>query len=178
MVDAMGKVLVQVSDNGYQGDTRVLLELDGKFGVLIFGWGSCSGCDALQACESWDDLSDLFDRLQTQVKWFDSAEETFRYFMGHDWEGDYSWHSDEIQRFISECKEKLAELIGEEDPEVALQKRDDEEEDASLKMYVCFPTTLLALWYRWLQASERHCLWFVSRMRLLMTTSRILSRSW
>lgn len=130
MVDAMGKILVQVSDNDYQGDTRVLLEKDSKLGVLIFGWGSCSFCDALQACENWDDLSALFEHLQSEIKWFDSAEETFRYFMEHDWEGDYSWHSDETQRFISECKEKLAELIGEEDPEVALQKRDDEKEDA------------------------------------------------
>ena len=37
----------------YQGDEVVLVKKDDKYGILIFGYGSCTGCDALQA--AWDD---------------------------------------------------------------------------------------------------------------------------
>ena len=52
MLNAFGKVAIQVDDDAYQGDSRLLYDENGKIGVLIFGWGSCSGCDALQACGS------------------------------------------------------------------------------------------------------------------------------
>ena len=50
MVNAFGNVVVRVDDDDYQGDTRVLYNNDGKIGYLVFGWGSCCCCDALQSC--------------------------------------------------------------------------------------------------------------------------------
>jgi hypothetical protein len=99
MIDAMGIILVQSEDGSSQGDTRVLLEKDGKFGYLCFGWGSCSGCDALQACSNWDDVQELYDSLASQVKWFDGAREALEWFKTHDWESDYS----RDETFIREC---------------------------------------------------------------------------
>ena len=48
IINHIGKVLVQEDDEDYQGDTFVLLEKDSKYGFLNIGWGSCSGCDAVQ----------------------------------------------------------------------------------------------------------------------------------
>ena len=71
MVNAFGNVVIQVDDNGYQGDTRVLYNNDGKIGYLIFGWGSCCVCDALQGCASLEEIQELCNELESDILWFD-----------------------------------------------------------------------------------------------------------
>ncbi len=102
IIQNIGNVLVQVDDHDYQGDSRIIFEKDNKFGFLIFGWGSCSGCDSLQACESIQDVQDLMDSLNEQVSWFDSLDELKSYFAKKDWSLDYCFHSAETKQFISE----------------------------------------------------------------------------
>lgn len=105
IIDEIGNVLIQVDDNDYQGDSRVLYEKDGKYGFLIFGWGSCSGCDSLQACNNTNDIQELINELVNDVKWFDSLEELQKYFSEKDWELEYSWHADETKDFITKVLE-------------------------------------------------------------------------
>ncbi len=100
MVDEIGKVLFQKDDDDYQGDTRVLFEKDGKYGYLIFGWGSCSGCDSLQACNNIGEVQSLLDGMVNDTKWFDSLDEIKAYFTGKDWELEYSYHHDETKEFV------------------------------------------------------------------------------
>jgi hypothetical protein len=100
IIDSFGKVLIQVDDSDYQGDTRVILEKDGKFGWLNFGWGSCSGCDSLQACNSYSDIERLINDLRGSIKWYDSYEDLRKYFQEKDWELEYSWHAAEQKQFI------------------------------------------------------------------------------
>jgi hypothetical protein len=108
IIDALGEVLVQVDDQDYQGDSRVLLKgADGRFGHLQFGWGSCSGCDALQACDTRQELQELIDHIAGSVKWFDSPEEALGYFLTHDWEGDYSWRQEEQKEYVKKAVEAL-----------------------------------------------------------------------
>ena len=38
----------------YQGDHLALLERPGQVGLIVFGYGSCSGCDELDAITPWD----------------------------------------------------------------------------------------------------------------------------
>ena len=110
MLDSMGyETLLRVDDGDYQGDSRLILRDGSRYGVLIFGWGSCSGCDALQACHSMKDIDDLRTSLRDSVKWFESQEECLRYFETHDWEGDYCWHADETRQFVREGKQLLTE---------------------------------------------------------------------
>ena len=101
IINEIGNVLIQVDDNDYQGDSRVLYEKDGKYGFLIFGWGSCSGCDSLQACNNTKDIQELIDRIVNDVKWFDSLEELQKYFSEKDWELEYCWHAEETKDFIT-----------------------------------------------------------------------------
>jgi hypothetical protein len=100
IINEIGNVLIQVDDEDYQGDSRILYEKDGKYGFLIFGWGSCSGCDALQSCNSIKEIQDLIDDLLNDVKWFDSLEDLKTYFKQKDWKLDYSWHYDETKHFV------------------------------------------------------------------------------
>ena len=69
LVDIMGTVLVETNTGGYSGNSLYLLHRDGRFGLLIFGWGSCSHCDAIQSCDSREDVQELCDLLFSQIKW-------------------------------------------------------------------------------------------------------------
>lgn len=109
MLETFGEVLVQVDDNDYQGDTRVLYkDENGRYGHLMFGWGSCSGCDSLQACESYEDIENLAESLYNSIKWFDSKEECLEWFNKHDWKGDYSWYYQETRDYVEKAKEFLS----------------------------------------------------------------------
>ena len=102
IINEIGNVLIKIDDDDYQGDSRILYEKDGKYGFLIFGWGSCSGCDSLQRCENIKEIQDLIDELVNDVKWFDSLEELQDYFSEKDWELEYSWHDQETKEFIDQ----------------------------------------------------------------------------
>lgn len=91
MLGAFGTIAIQHDDNGYQGDSRVLYDCDGRVGHLIFGWGSCSGCDALQACSNYEELQALCNSLQDDILWFDTYSEALAWFQSHDWEGDFGY---------------------------------------------------------------------------------------
>lgn len=108
MIDAFGNVVVQVDDDDYQGDTRVIYDNDGRIGWLIFGWGSCGGCDALQACDDIDEVQELCDSLQNGIKWFDSKQEALSYFKNKDWETEWYWHEEETKRFVKEAIDYLS----------------------------------------------------------------------
>jgi len=107
ILDSFGAIALQVDDKDYQGDSRVLYQERDLFGLLIFGWGSCSGCDSLQACTSHEEVDALIDRLSAQIKWL-SRDEMLAYFNSHDWEGDFCWHSEETREFVEKAKELLA----------------------------------------------------------------------
>lgn len=63
-------VLLQADESCYQGSTFVLFSGHlGEVGFLSFGWGSCSGCDALQGCESWADIENLRHELVRDIVW-------------------------------------------------------------------------------------------------------------
>lgn len=112
MVDAFGRrILVRCDDDDYQGDSYRLIadgdEPGQRYGVLIFGWGSCSGCDALQSCCSLKELQELMDSLQDSIKWFESKEELRTYMIQHDWEGDWSYSSKKSHVYRDQVKEFL-----------------------------------------------------------------------
>jgi hypothetical protein len=100
IINELGNVLVQVDDNDYQGDSRILYEKDGKYGFLIFGWGSCSGCDSLQACENIWEIQALMENLGNSIRWYDTIDELKQYFKDKDWDLEYSWHAEETKEFV------------------------------------------------------------------------------
>ena len=101
MINAFGKVIIQIDDDDYQGDTRVLYsDYGGGIGFLIFGWGSCSGCDALQACRNIDEVQELCNQLQNDIKWFNSKEEALAWARQKDWEAEWFWHEKEGRMFV------------------------------------------------------------------------------
>jgi len=119
IIARFGDVVIKVEDDDYQGDTRVLYRhwhwKDGRdvqrIGYLRFGWGSCSGCDALQACTSEEEVEDLINELRSSIKWFDSKEEALEFFENHDWKGDYSYRMKGQLAFVNAVKAYLKGML-------------------------------------------------------------------
>ncbi len=84
IICSFGTVLVQVDQDDYQGDSYVLLQNADRYGFLVFGWGSCSGCDALQSCETFAGIDELISDLERDVKWFDSLAAAVTYIADHE----------------------------------------------------------------------------------------------
>lgn len=81
-------VLVSLETDDYSGDCLMLLSDGKRFGYLIFGYGSCSGCDALQACETTDEVEELRNHLYHSIRWEETFEEMLSFLENHDWETD------------------------------------------------------------------------------------------
>lgn len=95
VINGLGNPLVVVSDDDYSGDTFVLYTGQGyTYGILVIGWGSCAGCDALQACESYDDLNALIDDLERSIVWFPSLTAVREWAASADRKGSHYHHSE------------------------------------------------------------------------------------
>lgn len=101
------EILLQVDDVDYQGDSRLILKDNERYGLLIFGWGSCSGCDALRACESAEDFKDLQNSTYESIKWFSSREDIYNYIKDKDWPLEHSYHADDMKKFLEQAIELL-----------------------------------------------------------------------
>ena len=54
----------------YQGDYIFIVKnSEGELGVVVVGYGSCSGCDALEACETEEQFNSLIDSIVANIKW-------------------------------------------------------------------------------------------------------------
>lgn len=113
IINALGEVVcrVEIPDcGGYHGDTQVLLydKITDKYGYFLLGWGSCSGCDALLRCESYEEVDELIESISQSIRWFDDENEALRFFTEHDFTTDPS-HS---KAFVGFCREYFTEKGG------------------------------------------------------------------
>lgn len=82
------------STGGYQGDYLVVTKKDGEYGVIIIGYGSCSGCDALQSCRDMKDVRDLAMGMNPMPVGR-TKEDVISYLVNKDWECHF-WDDDEL----------------------------------------------------------------------------------
>jgi hypothetical protein len=113
ILNSFGTIVCQEDEKNWQGDSYVLYydEVDRRFGYLNFGWGSCSGRDALQACKNFKEVDDLIESLFSGIRWFDTVQECIDFFEGHDWQGDYDWNSEHRKVFLLEAMAYLNNFI-------------------------------------------------------------------
>jgi hypothetical protein len=109
LIAALGwEVAASVTERDYQGKIFVLLRDGRRFGFLAVGFGSCSVCDALQACGTYDDLAELRDQLIRAVRWEESAAGMAAYLRAHDWDVQwYGSHREEKTEFLRLAGEVL-----------------------------------------------------------------------
>jgi len=91
-------------DNDYQGDSFYLLKDGNKYGILIFGWGSCSGCDALEAIGgNHKEVTAFRDDLWNSIQWFTRADMR-KLVRSKDFDLEWYGHSDGGRKFIERMK--------------------------------------------------------------------------
>ena len=102
MLKEFGDILIEIDEDNYQGDSFILYKNEDKYGFLTFGWGSCSGCDALQGCNNIEEVQELMDYLYNSIQWFDDLKSVKSYFETKDWDLDWIGHKQEFKDFKKE----------------------------------------------------------------------------
>jgi len=104
IVRQFGEILLETHEDGYQGDSFYVLRRVNtvvndssknriEYGFLTFGWGSCSGCDALEGVGTYEDLQDLVDSLQSSIIWFPSKDALKMWSRSENRKTEWSWAS-------------------------------------------------------------------------------------
>ncbi len=101
IIESLGSIEVRHDDDDYQGDTFALVKDSERYGYVEIGWGSCSGCDALQGAESYDDVDKLAASIANGVRWFDNAAAALEWFRTTDWDGMWSHSSVAHHHFVA-----------------------------------------------------------------------------
>lgn len=117
LVRTMGVEIVSEKEFGsYQGDLVYHVRRGDTLGILVCGYGSCSGYDALQAAEGYSDnltegvlrdLTALRDQLQAEILW-PSPGQTLAERVAEKIAADPYWAYD------SEVKEHVVKLAPEQ----------------------------------------------------------------
>jgi hypothetical protein len=89
IISADFHIFFSVSIGSYQGDLFYLVLKDDRFYYIHTGFGSCSGCDAYEACSSAQDYEELRQSLIPREVG-KTKQEMLTWLQTHDWEGDYS----------------------------------------------------------------------------------------
>ncbi len=112
MVASIGDILLRVNQDDYQGDTWCIVQSGTHYGYVNFGWGSCSGCDALEGTNTWEEYYELRDNVANGTHWENSARELLEWFKTHDWGGDYTTSSTDSNIDFVPKAIKLLERLG------------------------------------------------------------------
>jgi hypothetical protein len=111
LVASMGvEILAQEDEDGWQGDSLLILRRGDRWGYLAFGWGSCSGCDALQGCSSVAEVEELRRDLARSIVWHDSAADLLAFLDGRDWTTGYL-NDDLVANFLPKARAVLVESV-------------------------------------------------------------------
>lgn len=73
------EILFEESTGGYQGDLYYVVRFGREYGLSVIGYGSCSGCDAYEACCNDEDFENLFSDIRSSIRWFPNTESMLAY---------------------------------------------------------------------------------------------------
>lgn len=111
IVESFGDVLVHASVGSYQGDDYALVYDSAEgYAFVEIGWGSCSGCDALQACGGLAEVAALRNDIYATLT-YRSPEDLLAWMRSHDWKGDFGWYDAEKRKAIRRIIDHLAGVV-------------------------------------------------------------------
>ena len=77
--------VIYVDEGSYQGESLVLLKnFYGDYGILNFCWGSCSGCDWIANCDTYEDLDELRESFFHKIYWGKTLSELCLWWVNRD----------------------------------------------------------------------------------------------
>lgn len=121
IVRSWGHEVVAFDTTGsYQGDHEALLrDSDGRYGITVIGYGSCSGCDHLEAIQpydyadesgDWSEVVKYRDELAGEVTWFDAPSDAAAWIDARlNPDGTHWWsHDEEIRAVLTRYRAVIA----------------------------------------------------------------------
>lgn len=127
MVRAWGWTVLSFDTCGsYQGDHVVLLADGDRRGFLMIGYGSCTGCDALEAARpydyddeppaDWSEVVEIYERLRGEVHWEPDAAslaDWIEHQIATEGSGTvWYWYDDEVKNVSRRYVEVLRSVTG------------------------------------------------------------------
>jgi hypothetical protein len=103
IIEEFGNAVVVTDVGSYQGDYLVLYDNEGTYGYAQISYGSCSGCDSLQCCTTWEAVDETIEEEYNRITWFDTKEEAIGFFTSREWELVCTFRGEERQGFVSEA---------------------------------------------------------------------------
>lgn len=100
------EILEWVTFGTYQGDYAAILKEDDTLGFVVIGYGSCSGCDALEACNSNKEYRELLHSVIQNIYWGTQEELLSKINDEYDDNNWYRYDDD-----FSQNKSKLIEAL-------------------------------------------------------------------
>jgi hypothetical protein len=110
IINYFGKVIISHSDDDWSGDTIAIIQhptSQDMIGYLQFGWGSCSGCDRLKACENYNDLAKLIENMENSIIWKHNESDMVDWINNRDWEAQFIWSNESLKNFLINACELL-----------------------------------------------------------------------
>lgn len=63
------EILAWETFGSYQGDYAVVVKRNDLLGFIVIGYGSCSGCDALEGCDTQEEYDSLMLGVLSSIQW-------------------------------------------------------------------------------------------------------------
>jgi len=118
------EILFEKMEGDYQGDAQYILRNPkGEYGLLTFGYGSCSGCDAFEGCSNLLEYSELRDSLNNQILWYRTATELYEFIRNRDWETQAVYHTYLGKDFVVESLEYIKRHVFTDNFNVKLEEK-------------------------------------------------------
>lgn len=106
VVASQGKLIEEWNIGDYQGDLVYLLKNEDQYGFTVVGYGSCSVCDSLQACEDEADFEILKESIINDIKW-GTKKEIYDYIFSEEANRWY-FYEEQWEEIKKDIKEILA----------------------------------------------------------------------
>lgn len=111
------QIVIESRYGDFSGSSLMLLKKDKLYSILVFGWGSCSGCDsleyALEETNSLRALEELCEYLYNKIHKLecDSIDEAIKFWEQRDIKALESIESDHNLDFLSKLKEAKSDEL-------------------------------------------------------------------
>jgi len=105
IVATQGEVIKGWTVGDWQGDYVYLLKNGDKYGFTVIGYGSCTGCDSLQACENDKEFNELKEDIIKHIFW-GTKQEVLDYAFNENANRWY-YHEEDFVEIQKEIREML-----------------------------------------------------------------------
>lgn len=106
LVASAGTIIKEWEIGSWSGDLVYLLKNGNKFGFTVLGYGSCTVCDALQACANKEDVDELKADIARGIFW-GNAEEVEAYAINDNYANRWYYHEHDWKTIKRELKAEL-----------------------------------------------------------------------